>query len=643
MLSVTALTTAITLVSISATLLAARREEVELSYNAITAEKRREYLEGKTKNEYYIYPNQKYDAIQIVEGFYERNRRIITVLKKTKVGANGLMVEIAKCMTTHKDDQFVVNPANVRILTGMSNTLWEEEIKGDSPSCFKDKIFHHGQLKKAELKNMRDSLIIIDEIDAGTGEWSVLHTLLYEAGVLDVEHMKKHNNRFVVISASPIKQLYETKCWGDLHEYYKMTIPKDYIGHYDFLERKIIQEFYPLTNLENVKKWINEDILTNYDNDFRVHIVRVTNKSEPIIKKICIQHGIKFKNHNSTERLTEEDEKELYIEPLTRHVVVAVKGLLRRANLIKNEYKLRIGATHELYTKKPDFNVQNQGLPGRMTGYWRSIIEGGHKTGPYRTSCEAIRQCENNYQDPFGDSNYHTNGFTKKKGKVTSHTDTMLAAKNIKNLKAVEMPGSVNKGVDINLYRIYNNEEIVKAVCKLLNYKYNPTNNNTDGFKETSLNKKLAVASLQDAIEKVPTAYGTNNGKTTYRTYYPCYVDTSDNKTLHFVVIIRPETDSTKIKDCDEKYPYIPLSSFKALSENTHTEVVDSSGISLNNSSNGKEECKNILYYSDVESVIADSLTHDKSENNYSSEPCQPAISAKPAMKRKPKVAQSSQ
>lgn len=628
------LTTVATILSIGYTLLAARREEVSLSYDAITAEKRREYLEGKTSNEFYIYPNQKDDAEKIIDGFYKRNKRIITVLKKTKVGANGLMVEIAKRMTTHPDDRFVVNPANVRILTGMSNSLWEEEMKADSPTCFKDKIFHHGQLKRADLKDMRDSLIIIDEIDAGTNEWSVLHTLLHDAGVLDVEHMKTHNNRFVVISASPIKQLYDTYRWGDLHEYHTMTIPKNYIGHYDFLERGTVQEFYSLTTKQNVEKWINEDIIDNYGNDFRVHIVRVTSKSVGIIQIVCAQNNIKFKNHNSEDRLTKEDENEFYVEPLTKHVVIAVKGLLRRANLIPNNHKLRIGATHELYTKKVDNNVQNQGLPGRMSGYWRDKIDEGHKIGPYRTSCKAIRECEEIYQNPFGKNDYQTNGHTQKKGKITSHTSTMLAPKNIENLEAIELPGVKDEEVDIKNYRIYSSMDIAKDVCTILYKKFNEVNMNSEGFAITSYKGPAGVMTLEDAVKHVPTCYGLKDGKRGQRNCRPCYVDKNDKSTIRFVITIHPGTDKAKIDECDAKFAHIPYK---------NTEVVDSSGISSSNSSSGKEECKNMICYSDGESVLADSPIYDTSQNNYSSESAQPAVSTTSLIKRRPKIIRPSE
>jgi hypothetical protein len=73
--------------------------------------------------------------------------------------------------------------------------------------------------------SISNGLIIIDEIDTGDKEYQVLHTTLKEAGVLDVEHMKKHNNRFVFISATMIKELYDLYRWGELHELCKMTIP----------------------------------------------------------------------------------------------------------------------------------------------------------------------------------------------------------------------------------------------------------------------------------------------------------------------------------------------------------------------------------------------------------------------------------
>jgi hypothetical protein len=375
------------------------------------------------------------DAVNIVDEFYKHTRRAISIQKKTKVGADGLMIAIAMLMTTHPDDDFVVDPDYVRILTGMSNASWEKDMKEKAPDCFRDKIFHHGQLTNARLTNMKNALIIIDEIDTGDKENQKLHKRLAQEGILDVKHMEDNNNRFVFISATMIKELYDTEKWGSLHKLYIMTIPDDYFGHQDFLEHGLVKEFYPLTSNENADKWIQEDILP-YGSDYRVHIVRV--KKVDIVENACIRNNILFRYHTSNERLTPEEINEMFTDTLTNHIVLCIKGFFRRANLIPNSWKIRIGATHELYTNTVDNNVQIQGLTGRMTGYWRCIIEGGHRTGPHRTSIQAIEEYETVYHDPFGKNTYQSSGFSKDKGKITA-SPTMLSPKNIKHMSVAEV------------------------------------------------------------------------------------------------------------------------------------------------------------------------------------------------------------
>ena len=373
-------------------LISARRESVLQAYNSARAENRLRFLEGDDKaTSEYIFPNQMEDATNIVDKFYTQHRRVISIQKKTKVGADGLMIEIAKRLTTHIDDKFIVNPANVRIITGMSNAVWEKDMIDKSPNCFKENIHHHGKLSRAELTNLQNGLIIIDEIDTGDKEYQVLHTILKEAGVLDVEHMKTHNNRFVFISATMIKELYDLYRWGELHELYKMTIPSSYIGHKDFLDKNIVREFYPLHTTENAEKWVQEDILDYYGSDHRIHLVRVNGKTIDAIQNACIRKNVAFRNHTSTDRLTREEIDEFFKDPLTQHIAIGVKGFFRRANLIPNHWKLRIGATHEHYTKNVDNNVQIQGLTGRMTGYWREVIEGGIRLAPTELQFERFK------------------------------------------------------------------------------------------------------------------------------------------------------------------------------------------------------------------------------------------------------------
>jgi hypothetical protein len=537
----------------------ANRSLVAGSYTAAESENYIRYSSGDRKaTSEYIYDNQKEDAMNIVAEFYHNKRRVVSITKKTKVGADGLMVELAKQMTTHPDDDFVINPANVRILTGMSNAGWEKDMKEKAPYCFKDKIFHHGQLRHSELCGLTDALVIVDELDNGDKECQVLHNTLKAAGVLDVRYLEENNVRFVFISATMVKELYELYRWGEHHCLYKMSIPESYIGHVEFLERGIIKEFYPLNTIEAANKWVQEDILDNYGDDFRIHIVRATQKTVNVIQNACRQHGIVDFNHTSSDKIDEDILHSLFEIVLTGHVVLIVKGFYRRANLIPNKWKLRIGATHELYTKVVDNNVQIQGLPGRMTGYWRSNIDAGHKTGPYRTSVNAIEQYDVVYNDPFGTNSYQTAGFKKSNGRVTTITKTFVTPKNITGLVPIAFPeGAEPKPTIVDMYRVYDNEETVRRVCAALKYKFMPVTANTDGFKETSLNTKRGVCSLQDAIKKVGGGYGGGAKAKAFRVYYPCYGDVTNPSSLRFVLIIRPKTDIGKLTECDASYPPI--------------------------------------------------------------------------------------
>lgn len=526
-------------------LISARREDVFQSYNSAKATNRRLFLEGDDKaTAEYIFPNQMEDANNIVDKFYKNNRLIISIQKKTKVGADGLMIEIAKLLTTHNDDSFVVNPANIRILTGMSNASWEKDMIDKAPNCFKDKIFHHGKLSKADLSNIRNGLIIIDEIDTGDKEYQVLHNTLQSAGILNVKNLQERNIKLVVISATLIKELFDLKRWGELHEHHTMTIPSSYFGHTDFLENGIVKEFYSLNSAEEAHRWIQEDIIEYYGNDYRVHIVRVTEKNVNVVQNACIHNDVSFRNHTSIDRLSEDELNEFFKERLTQHIVLGVKGLFRRANLIPNRWKLRIGATHELYTKKVDNNVQIQGLTGRMTGYWRNDIEAGHKTGPHRTSIKAIQEYEKIYLDPLGANSYHTTGFAKNNGRVSANP-TMLSPKHIQNLEAVDLP-AFNTGEFERGYSIFNTQQENEKYAKNYGAKRMSTYNVDDnGFKMCTITSKK-VNSLEDVLKLTQSSNEGSNmpkslselkvGETTHRRYV-CYRDITDKTTECFVTI----------------------------------------------------------------------------------------------------------
>lgn len=431
-------------------LIAARRKKVLASYTDAEQTNSLAFLEGDSNaTQEFIFDNQKQDANRVIVEFYKNDRRVVSITKKTKVGMDGLMIEIAYQMTTHPDDNFVVDPKNVRFLTGMSNTAWQTDMKEKIPSVFTKNVFHHGQLKRADLSDLRNALIIIDEIDTGDKIGSVLNNLLRDAGLLSIQNMIERNIRFVFVSATMLKQLYELKDWGEHHATIQMTIPSLYIGHKQFLDKEIIKEFYPLNTVPAARKWIQEDIIDRYGTDYRVHMIRVTNKTIGNIMFVAKEFpSVVWHEHNSDERLS--NLVTFFEGQLTGHKILLIKGFYRRANLIPNKWKLRIGAMHELWTKKVDNNVQIQGFPGRMSGYWADVIASGHKTGPYRTSIQAVEEYEQAFNDPFGDAAYSGGGIKKAaENDIVITTESLLSATNIDGIDKETTTTTTNKTVPI--------------------------------------------------------------------------------------------------------------------------------------------------------------------------------------------------
>ena len=279
----------------------ANRDFVNDSYKTAITKHNNELIKKGKELTAYTYPNQKQDANTILNIFYNNmypenssSLRVISIIKRTKVGCNGLMIEIAKNISTHSDDNFIIMCENVFFITGMSNKSWEEEFIKDLPSCFSDNVYHHGKLKNFEkkIKELKNALIIIDEIDTGDKEGQCVHKSLEDARLLDIEYMEDNNIRFIFVSATIRNQLKELRKWGDKHKYYTMTIPENYISHGDFLEKKIIKEFYPIKNIESATKWIEEDILDYYNEDYRVHIIRTDLNNIKHIEEACKNKNI---------------------------------------------------------------------------------------------------------------------------------------------------------------------------------------------------------------------------------------------------------------------------------------------------------------------------------------------------------------
>jgi hypothetical protein len=536
----------------------AARDWVCKEYDACVANNKLKYLNGDVMaSKEYTYENQKIDALQIIHMFFgnteeeeaPRRLRVISIIKRTKVGMDGLMIEILKGVCTHSDNDIVISPNKVLVLTGMSNKAWESNLIENMPSCFKTQVYHHGKLNSNHLNKIlsefQNGLIIIDEIDTGDGDRQKLFTILHKHKLTKTKMLYEKNIRFLVVSATMKQQQDQLNRWDEgIHESYKMTIPENYITHQDLLNKGIIQEFYSTKSLETAKKWIEEDILTRYGNVFRVHIIRTDKLGEKIIQEAARDKDIKFISHTSEKRILKNALIKIF-DNVDQHIIIAIKGFWRRANLIPNEWKIKLGAVMEYYSNDTSVDVQIQGLSGRLTGYWQDEMLDPHHIPPLiRTSIKAIEK----YEEWFNSPSSKINNYKGPAGKIPFLSPEIFEG-------TPKTPYEDKKGEGLGKYRIYDNEETTRKVCNLLGYKFvKPKEKNSDGFLMTSINRERMVVSLEEAIKAMKNGYGTNKGTTTLRTYFPCYIDKNNLSTLKFIVSIRPVTCKLKLAECDLLY-----------------------------------------------------------------------------------------
>jgi hypothetical protein len=518
-------------------------------------------------SEEYVYSNQKSAAATVTHLILIENKRLITIIKRTKSGANGFIFDLWRRLATHPDDTKVIPYKNIYILTGMSNKSWDTTMKTDCPHIMKPNIKHRNQMKKIvdKIKTTKNVVLIIDEFDVANGKNQTIYKTLENAGILDIEFMEKNNISIVGISATIYRELKQMKEWGkNLATHVTLEVGENYVGYEQQLP--YIREWYPVKTLKDARRWVKEDIVEYFaEGDYRVSKIRVnTAKSskggERAIKKACGEAGICCYQDNSKERISPEEKMKIFTE-LTKkqHVVLMVKGFERRAEFWPTPWKLKTGALHDRYAKNPCGNVVGQSFPGRMSGYWGSEFE-SHKCGIIRTSVHLIENYIRFYNDPV---NYVER-------KMTRTRATIVKAKFYKGLKEKVRRENFVAERGLNSFRIYGPGDIGllehRGACDILGYRkcHNQFKKNDDGFymcKIARVNEYTTPQKIEDVIMSIRAGHGeqkrTNNHGvelSSWRVAYPCYGDVTNKDTLYWVLLIRP-VDENKVDKLDRIFP----------------------------------------------------------------------------------------
>ena len=554
----------------------------------------------KLTKRYVSYANQTSVASTICNMFNNLSVVIQMVIGYTQSGKTGCMVELIDQIT--RNDSNPISTQNIFIITGLSSRDWMKQTKGRIPECMRERIFHNGQLEKFKtaVAGKQNVLVIVDEAHMASKKKQTMSRIFKELN-WKLDYMMENDIKLVQFSATPDGLIFALNGPKWPEEHYKITTMKPgsgYFGAKQMNERKQLKQIKDIYGRDKDGNWIDEEVREECIENITEILRDQLSFQEPRYLVVRIRGGIPEQRYHENffeaiESLPEheqemfeehhrhrhynmrgnvEDISELLYTSPKKHTIVFIKEKMKCAQTL--EYVVLDEKTSKTTTHKVKHNIgvvverkrsgdkdeQNdsftiQGLLGRLCGYEE------HACICY-TNLTSFEKYEKLFANNFDTETLKRVSWNSNttRGKGDGKGTSVFPTVNDECVESDTATTSVKEEeVDISLYRIYDTESVVRDVCNILGYRYVPTENNDTGFKETSLNTTKGVASLLNAVTKVPTAYGTNHGVKTYRTYYPCYVDTTNSATLRFVVIIRPDTDKNKIAECDKKFKQLSM------------------------------------------------------------------------------------
>ena len=532
---------------------------------------RREEQDDPYASKEYVWPNQVKDAAAIFQMIIMLSVVFVAVIKQPKLGCNGLMFELARLVCTHNDDDKYIPPENVYILTGMSNTEWVETIQKDCPQILRKNVYHRpkiggkgkGALKIDDLKGKKNLLLIIDEVDVATkaikNKKQTIHAALEAAGILDMDYMVKNNVRVVAISATICKEMRAMNKFGKQYaQTYSMTVPREYVGVETMNDMKILKPSPKITSESQMVKFIKGAINYFGEMDPRVHIIRGTKKTRDFVLGACQKMNVQMYDHEHHSKLSHKELLDIF--KCTKHVVIFVKNMFGRADFIPNEMKMKIGMWVDKYVteKSRNANVQLQAGIGRLSGFYRSLIEAGHKMGYIFTNLQSVAEYIDFYRNPsFARVKCH------KSQPVLQPKHVENSDKYVPKIETRALPATRGE----NSFRVYQhdaNNDIVRAE-QIMGYSGKAIerfktieDGEWEGFTKTKCEGfGTGVHSVRTVIKSILAGKGRlkqASGKYTWRSKYPCYLDLSNPNSLVWVLLVQPG-DENKLKELDYKLP----------------------------------------------------------------------------------------
>jgi hypothetical protein len=339
-----------------------QKEYVEKQFQLAEKEFKEKY------NKEYIYTNQKETAQNIINEFLINNKKAVSLVALPQVGKTGTFLYTAYLASTFEDNNKVIPPDNIFIITGMSDREWQKQTEDDMIDSFKKNVFHHGKLskfgKKIKEKEGQNILIIIDECHIATRKGQEMDEIFRDIlKIIDKKDINEIKNlKFLNVSATPGSVLRSLEKWGnDYHSTVYIKPSDKYVGFKKFLEQERLYDSDEI-NKDYLYNTILKIMNLRYKDNPKFHIFRTNNLEKiGILEEFCKKLGYKCYHHNSNSRRNFDEEIKNVPE---NHTFVIIKGFYRAGKRLIDK---NIGIAYE-HNSDINFDITPQGLIGRFCG-----------------------------------------------------------------------------------------------------------------------------------------------------------------------------------------------------------------------------------------------------------------------------------
>lgn len=500
----------------------------------------------EAKKQSMIYPNQEECSEEIVKLLDNKKNLNVMCIALTQSGKTGAMCALIK---NYKKTN-LIPIENIYIITGLSSREWKEQTKTRMPKLIEERVFHRDNLSTKfvdDVKDKKNVLIIIDEIQTAAQENQTIHKTFNEIGFYNKQKLFKDDIKIVEFTATPDGNIYDLIDWGENACKLRMDNGDDYKNIFDLLEEGRVKQYFDIEGYNKETGEIDESLINKnigkikkdidkYDkkNQKLYHIIRTPcgNGGTIVIDNFKTIFGNDIKIYKYDRDSVIKDINSILVNKPKDHEFIFIKEKLRCAKTIIKKY---LGVVFERYTQNPDDSVIIQGLVGRGTGY------DDNKKSIYYTNIPSIKKYKK-----LWDSNFENNS-VRWISKTTTMVKQMLKSKGTYHSPKLfnnESEGDSNQQQDDKIINEFNTFNKLMVYFKLKLKPVYPKSNgpqklesrkiNEYGFYLTSFGKnKQVVASYKEIFES-RNWYLKNNFRCN-----PCYKDTKNKETLVYCLIHR--------------------------------------------------------------------------------------------------------